>query len=120
MKKINYTFGKLNCAETIIKEFNERNGTNIPISLGSGMGSGLTIGSICGALNAAILIIGYLYGRESEEIQNNAKVIANEYMNLFKEKYSSELCKDLKKDNNRDICNEIVNFAYESLEKVIN
>ena len=51
-KKVKYTKGEFNCAETIIDAFNKNNSTSIPVSLGSGMGSGMTVGSLCGAINA--------------------------------------------------------------------
>ena len=53
-----------NCAEALIKSYNEEHDTKIPVSLGSGMGTGATVGSICGAVNAAVLVIGYLKGRD--------------------------------------------------------
>ncbi len=63
-KPSNYHKQGLNCAESMIKSFNEEHNENIPVSLGSGMGSGMRVGSICGAVNAAAMIIGYLKGRE--------------------------------------------------------
>lgn len=117
MEKINYSFGGLNCAETIIKVFNERNNTNIPVSLGSGLGSGLTTGSVCGAINAGALIIGYLYGRSDISEKNEARAIVNRYMKLFFEEYKSEICIVLKKE--KISCKSIVNRAYENLITVL-
>lgn len=48
------------CAEAIIKSYNEEHNTDIPVALGSGMGTGVTVGSLCGAVNAAVLVLGYI------------------------------------------------------------
>ena len=53
-----------NCAEALIKSYNEEHNTNIPISLGSGMGTGMTVGSLCCAVNAAAMIVGYIRKRK--------------------------------------------------------
>ena len=66
MKVSDYHKQGYNCAEAMIKAYNEEHGTNIPVSLGSGMGSGFTSGSLCGAISAATMIIGYLKGREED------------------------------------------------------
>jgi C_GCAxxG_C_C family probable redox protein len=111
-----YRKGEFNCAETIIDTFNQENGTQIPVALGSGMGSGLTTGSICGAVNAAALIIGFLKGRNNKTDANEARAIVNQFMKIFKEKYGSEICIDLKKSGIS--CEEIVEFAYDELNKL--
>lgn len=105
------------CGEAIIKAYNEKNNTNIPISLGSGMGTGFTIGSVCGAVGASAVIIGSLRGRENEEEQNGARTLTNQLMKDVKEKYSSETCKDLKK--NGVSCAEIIEYTFESLNKIL-
>ncbi|WP_024615213.1 C-GCAxxG-C-C family (seleno)protein [Clostridium sp. Ade.TY] len=105
------------CAESIIKSYNEEHNTDIPVSLGSGMGTGITVGSLCGAVNAAVLIIGYLKGRENKIEKNEARIYSRELMNRVREKYSSEICLDLKK--NKVGCGEIINFAYEALNDIL-
>ena len=42
-----FTYG-----EAIIKTYNEEHNTNIPISFGSGMGTGFTVASVCGSSNS--------------------------------------------------------------------
>lgn len=116
-KKVNYTKGQLNCAESIIDSFNKNNNTDIPVALGSGMGTGVTIGSLCGAINAAVLVIGYLKGRETYLEENQARALANQLLKEIKNKYNSELCIDLKKSNIS--CNEIVEFTYDKLEEIL-
>ena len=106
-----------NCAEAMIKSYNEEHNTNISISLGSGMGNGLTIGSLCGAVNAAIMIIGYVKGRDDKSKENEARKYSRELMTRVREKYSSEICLDLKK--NKVGCGEIINFTYDELKEIL-
>ena len=53
-----------NCAEALITSYNEEHNTDIPIALGSGMGTGMTVGSLCGVVNAAAMIVGYIRKRK--------------------------------------------------------
>lgn len=106
------------CAEALIKSYNEEHKTNIPVALGSGMGVGNTVGSICGAVNAAIVVIGYLKGRDNKLEQNEARKYSKELMTMVRDKYNSEICIDLKK--NKISCGEIINFTYDALNEILN
>ncbi|MEG1131508.1 MAG: C-GCAxxG-C-C family (seleno)protein [Romboutsia sp.] len=106
-----------NCAEAIIKSYNEDHNTDIPVALGSGMGTGATVGSLCGAVNAAILVLGYLKGREDNSQSNDARTYSRELMSRVREKYDSEICKDLKR--NKISCSEIIDFSYDALNDII-
>ncbi|KZL91389.1 C-GCAxxG-C-C family (seleno)protein [Clostridium magnum] len=105
------------CGEAIIKTYNEEHNTNIPIGLGSSMGAGYTVGSLCGAVGAAAVIIGSLKGRESSEETNEARKYAKELMINIKEKYGTEVCRDLKK--NGVSCAEIIDYTYDILNKIL-
>ncbi|MGL5797768.1 MAG: C-GCAxxG-C-C family (seleno)protein [Cetobacterium sp.] len=117
-KKIEYVKGQLNCAESIIDAFNKNNNLSIPVALGSGMGSGVTIDSLCGAVNAAVLVIGFIKGRENFSEVNNARPLCNKLLTEFKKEFNSELCSYLKKENIS--CESIVRFTYQKLEQIIN
>ena len=106
-----------NCAEALIKSYNEEHNTNIPIALGSGMGTGMAVGSLCGAVNAAAMIVGYIKGRESNDNTNEARGYARELMSKVREKYDSEICAVLKK--NKVSCAEIIDFSYEALNEIL-
>lgn len=105
------------CAEAIIKSYNEEHNTDIPVALGSGMGTGVTVGSLCGAVNAAVLVLGYIKGREDNSQSNDARVYSRELMNRVRDKYNSEICLDLKK--NKVSCSEIIDFSYDALKEIL-
>ena len=106
-----------NCAEAIIKSYNEEFNTNIPIAMGSGMGTGMAVGSLCGAVNAAVLVAGFLKGREDNESPNEARKCAKELLKKVREQYDSEICTNLKK--NKISCSEIIDFSYNALKEVL-
>ena len=43
-----YFMEGLNCAESVIKAYNEEFGTDIPIRVASGLGGGCAVGNLCG------------------------------------------------------------------------
>ena len=106
-----------NCAEAIIKSYNEEFNTNIPIAMGSGMGTGMAVCSLCGAVNAAVLVAGFLKGREDNESPNEARKCAKEILKKVREQYDSEICTNLKK--NKISCSEIIDFSYNALKEVL-
>ncbi|MGL5056192.1 MAG: C-GCAxxG-C-C family protein [Fusobacteriaceae bacterium] len=116
-KKTNFAKGGFNCAECLIDAHNKHNNGNIPVSLGSGMGGGLTVASLCGAVNAAAIVIGAVKGRVNPEDSNDARVLVNELMKSVKEKYKSEICRDLK--NSGADCSDIVEFVYQELDRIL-
>ena len=81
------------------------------------MGTGMTVGSLCGAVNAAAMIVGYVKGRESNENTNEARGYARELMTKVRGKFNSEICAVLKK--NKVSCAEIIDFSYEALNEVL-
>lgn len=118
MKVSDYHKLGFNCAEAMIKTYNEEHDTDIPVALGSGMGAGFTTGSLCGAIAAANIIIGYLKGREISSDKNEARSYTRELMSAIREKYNTHICRDLKRQG--VTCAEIEDFTYEALKKILN
>lgn len=107
----------LNCAESVIKAYNDEFGTEIPIRVASGLGSGCAIGNLCGAVNGACICASYAKGRDEIGQENVAKEYTKEVMNKIVDTYGSVECKELKKD--RVACGKIIDFSYEALKDVL-
>jgi C_GCAxxG_C_C family probable redox protein len=106
-----------NCAESIIKALNEERDLNIPISIASPFGSGMTVGTTCGAITGALMALGAIKGRESAEEPNETRKFAKSIMNKINDKYGTFDCIELKK--NRVSCDEIIEYSYETLKEFI-
>ena len=106
-----------NCAESILKAINEEKNLNIPISIASPFGSGMMIGDTCGAITGALMALGSLKGRESNDFPNNSRKDAKELMSKIKEKYETFQCVELKRKGVS--CDEIIQYAYDILLEVV-
>jgi C_GCAxxG_C_C family probable redox protein len=104
-----------NCAESILKAFNEDTGSEIPIAIASPFGGGMTIGNTCGAITGTLMAVGALKGRNSSEEKNNSRVLTREIINKVKEKYGTLECIELKKKG--ITCDEIIEYAYNILNE---
>jgi len=106
-----------NCAESVIKAFNEENNLNIPISIASPFGAGMMVGTTCGAITGALMVLGALKGREEATTKNESIKYAKEMMNKVKEKYGTFECIQLKKQGVS--CNEIIEYTYNALKESV-
>jgi len=105
------------CGEAIIKAFNEENNTDIPVAIGSSMGTGFSAGSLCGAVGGAAAVIGYLKRRESNKENNSARGFTKDLVSEVRGKFGSEICLDLKK--NKVSCSDIIDHTYKTLNELI-
>lgn len=104
-----------NCAESVLKAFNEDTGADIPISIASPFGSGMNVGTTCGAITGTLMAVGALKGRNTSDEKNNSRILAKKIMNRIKEKYGTLECVQLKK--NGVSCDEIIEYAYGVLKE---
>jgi C_GCAxxG_C_C family probable redox protein len=90
-----------NCSQAVCATYGKQFGVekDIALRIASGFGGGIgRMGDTCGAVTGAIMVIGLKYGlteagdKESKEI-TIAKV--NEFVEQFKKKNSSIICRDL-------------------------
>ena len=112
-----YFMEGLNCAESVIKAYNEEFGTDIPIRVASGLGGGCAVGNLCGAVNGACICASFAKGRDDIGQENPAKTYTKKIMQKTIEHYGTTECKSLKKD--RVGCKEIVDFSYEALKEAL-
>ena len=102
-----------NCAESIIKAFNEDTNLDIPVSIASPFGGGMAVGGTCGAITGTLIAVGALKGRNSSDEKNNTRVLSKEIINKVKEEYGTLECIELKKKG--VTCQEIIKFTYDIL-----
>ncbi|URZ05193.1 C-GCAxxG-C-C family (seleno)protein [Clostridium felsineum] len=106
-----------NCAESIIKAFNEDTNSNIPVAIGSPFGGGMCVGSTCGAITGTLMAIGSVKGRNTSQEKNNSRTLSREIVNRVREKYGTLECIELKKKG--VTCEEIIKYAYDMLKENI-
>ncbi|NEZ46431.1 oxidoreductase [Clostridium niameyense] len=106
-----------NCAESIIKALNEEKNMNIPVSIATPFGGGMAVGTTCGAITGALMVVGALKGRESAKDPNEARAFAKKVMSKIKEDYGTFDCIELKKKG--VTCDEIIEYAYETVKEYI-
>ena len=102
-----------NCAESIIKAFNEDTNLDIPVSMASPFGGGMAVGGTCGAITGTLMAVGALKGRNTSEEKNNSRTLTKEVITTVKEKYGTIECIELKKKG--VTCEEIIKFTYDIL-----
>ena len=112
-----YFMEGLNCAESVIKAYNEEFGTDIPIRIASGLGGGCAVGNLCGAVNGACICASFEKGRDEVGEENPAKTYTKKIMQKTIDHYGTTECRALKKD--RVGCKEIVDFSYEALKEAL-
>lgn len=106
-----------NCAESIVKAFNEDTNSDIPVSVASPFGGGMAVGGTCGAITGTLIAMGALKGRNSSEEKNDSRALAKEIVTKVKEKYGTLECIVLKK--NGISCGEIIKYTYDILKEYI-
>ena len=116
-KAVKYHGQGYNCAESIIKAFNDETDANISVSIASPFGSGMTVGFTCGAITGAIMAVGAVCGREEASEQNESRQYARGLMRQIKEKYGTYECIELKKKGVS--CDEIIAYSYQLLQAQI-
>lgn len=104
-----------NCAESIIKAFNEETKSDIPVSIASPFGGGMSVGGTCGAITGTLMAVGALKGRNSSEEKNNSRAMSKDIIDKVKEKYGTIECIELKKKG--VTCEEIIKYTYDTFKE---
>ena len=97
MKAREYFNNGYSCSESIIMELADKG--VVPrelLSLATPFSGGIGSGCLCGAIGGAQLVIGYLFGRENNQGNDNiARALAKEFMDEFKKKHRVTCCRIL-------------------------
>ena len=106
-----------NCAQSVIGALNEYTGLELDkcISVASGFGGGIGCGEVCGAVSGAVMTIGLKYYDKSDK--SAVKGNTAEFIKIFKEKYGSIRCCELRKPGHT--CTEMIYNAAEIADELI-
>jgi C_GCAxxG_C_C family probable redox protein len=120
-----------NCAETTFKILYDngyvKNADENTIKMLTGFGGGVTKGSICGAVAAAVMAFGSIYGRtRPEQPREISKKIIGSYLDKFIDEYGSINCEKIIKDftpktkEQYEYCKKVINSSITHFITVIN
>lgn len=93
--------GGFNCSQAVLTSFCWKYGLNreLGFRLACGFGGGLQSGEVCGAVSAAVMIIGLKYGNALAADKLSKKHCygkTGEFIAAFKASHGSILCRDLR------------------------
>ncbi|NTU42466.1 MAG: C_GCAxxG_C_C family protein [Nitrospirales bacterium] len=120
---------KLNCAEKILHGANEVYDLGIDreaLKLARGLGGGMGIESVCGALSASVLVMGKLFAEaeaqdKTKPDNTRVKELAREFFSAFQGEMGEMNCKPLKERYfTKDLkCRGIIEKAAEILDAIV-
>jgi len=125
-----------NCAQAVCSVFCEKYGLDkdTALKVSCGLGGGLRSGEVCGAVSAAVLVIGLKYGHckaDDMVAKVNCQKKTEEFLDVFREKNNTIICRELlgidtskgdgrkqAQDRNlfRIICDELIKDVISALE----
>ena len=134
-------FGKgFNCSQAVLGSYSEQFGLDCEkaFKVATGFGGGMRMGSTCGAVSGAFMVLGLKYGNttaEDKEGKANTYKKVEEYTKRFKARNDSVMCRELlgcdlstpegmKEAQDKglfsSICPRMVREAVEILEEMMN
>lgn len=120
-----------NCAQSVFAAVCEDVGVDREeaLKISACFGGGMRCGEVCGAITGALMAIGMKYGSVKDCDLDNKKFVGGktlEFINKFKEKYDSVLCRELLEKSEQQtgsthaICPKLIIDAVELTEEMIN
>ncbi len=93
--------GGCSCGEAVTTAFHQNYPEQIDvciIPMSSNMLAGMGVGSVCGAITGAVMVLGALFGRKTPAEKPKPEILAmsKEFMPLIKAKFDSFECPDIK------------------------
>ncbi len=113
-----------NCAEKILYGANDVYHLGLTpeaLRIAAGFGGGMTIGSVCGALTAAIMVLGILFVKDKAHESDKIKILTQELFDAYQEQMGDIDCTPLKNRYRReDIkCKYVIAKAAAALDTII-
>ena len=143
MNKVEYAVScfkeGFSCAQAVLSVFGEEFGLNRECALrvAGAFGGGMAqMGKTCGAVTGAFMVIGLKYGKtkaEDEETKKKAYSLVREFVERFKSRNGSIVCKELigcdistpeglkraKEEKFTIVCPRLVQDALEIIEQIL-
>ncbi len=87
-----------NCAQSVIAAFADKTGLteDQALRVSSCFGGGMGVGSVCGALTGALMVLGTLYPALDGPTKASNRKITQEFIHRFEAQFGYIDCRDLK------------------------
>jgi len=113
-----------NCAEKILYGANQVYKLNIDpqaLRMSAGFGGGMAIGSVCGALTAAVMVLGLVFVKNNAHESSRIKLLTQDFFIAYKQEMQDIHCGPLKaKYRTPEFqCQSIIAKAAEILDDII-
>lgn len=138
-KAVDYYMHNFNCSQGVFTAYAKELGIDekLALKIATNFGGGARKGELCGAVAGALMVLGLKYGHcDSDDMESKASAyaIADAYMNRFRDRNGSFVCRELlaldltdpeeykiiqEKNVFRTRCPELVRSAAEILEEMI-
>lgn len=115
---------KYNCCQSVLLACGDLTGLpeETAAPLGCGFGGGMYCGEVCGAVSGAQMAIGAacLSGVRPEDARPISVKLTKAFQKRFKERFGSILCRDIRGDDGKKVCQQCIicaaNMAAETIE----
>ena len=99
-KALSLHASSLNCAQSVLSAFSDRVGLSDRqcCALCSGFGGGVRYGGLCGAVSAAVMVLGMLYPHTAEnglQGKTRSMKLTQEFQRRFRERFGELGCREL-------------------------
>lgn len=113
-----------NCAEAMLRACDEQYDLGVSpddMRLAAGLGGGVQIKEICGALTGAVLACGKLYVRDRAHESEVIKTIVSDFLQRFSDEHGTLSCDRLRDlyHNEQTGCRRTVELAAQVFEQVV-
>lgn len=113
-----------NCAEKILYGANQAYRMGLSeqtLRLAAGFGGGMGLGSVCGTLTAAIMVLGSLFVKQSAHESKRIKKLTQELLTSFHKEMGHMHCSQLKAQyrTDKEKCLQVLLKAAEILDKIV-
>ena len=113
-----------NCAEKLLYGANQVYHLGLDeqsLKMAAGFGGGMAIESVCGALTAAIMVLGCLFVKDNAHESSRIKNLTQELFMNYRKEMNNINCDSLKAEHRTDElkCRKVIAKAAEILDKII-